>query len=332
MADLEGKTLLVTGANGFVGRHLLTALGERNTAHLHATRLGTVTDVNPQQGEQIIHWHALDITDRQQTASLIAAIRPHVVFHLAAQSHIPTSFADPALTWQVNLHGTLNLLTALQATCPAATIIHVGSSDMYGAGFHDVAPVTEQTPLMPLNPYAASKAAADLAAFQFSATSSLKVIRARPFNHSGPGQDRGFVLPSFAAQIAEIERGLLQPTLKVGDLSAERDFLHVADVVDAYITMAVHADRIESGAAFNIASGTPTSIQSLLDRFLQASNCNISTQTDPARLRPTDILRVCGDSRLLQATTGWQPKRSLATLVNDLLNYWRAQVATVPAT
>jgi len=140
------------------------------------------------------------------------------------------------------------------------------------------------------------------------------------------------VLPSFAAQIAEIERGLLQPTLKVGDLSAERDFLHVADVVDAYITMAVHADRIESGAAFNIASGTPTSIQSLLDRFLQASNCNISTQTDPARLRPTDILRVCGDSRLLQATTGWQPKRSLATLVNDLLNYWRAQVATVPAT
>ncbi|MDY0069350.1 MAG: GDP-mannose 4,6-dehydratase [Porticoccaceae bacterium] len=334
MADLEGKTLLVTGGNGFVGSHLLAALAELVPARLHATYLGKEPsqDDNSKSRQLEIHWHPLDITDRRQTATLIAAVRPDIVFHLAAQSHIPTSFANPDLTWQVNLHGTLHLLSALNDHCPNATVIHVGSSDMYGANFHSAEPITESAAFMPLNPYAASKAAADLAAFQHGANTDLKILRARPFNHSGPGQGEGFVLPSFAAQIARIEHGRSPPVMKVGDLAAERDFLHVADVIDAYIAMALHADRIESGTAFNIASGNPVTIQSLLQQFLNASDCRIITERDPSRLRPADILRVCGDSRTLTMATGWQPRRSHATLIDDLLTYWRSRVLSEPGT
>jgi GDP-4-dehydro-6-deoxy-D-mannose reductase len=334
MANLEGKTLLITGGNGFVGTHLLAALAELAPAHLHATYLGRepLQEHSAGSRQSDIRWHPLDITDRQQTAALVAGIHPDIVFHLAAQSHIPTSFADPELTWQVNLHGTLHLLSALNDNCPDATVIHVGSSDMYGASFHNAEPITESAAFMPLNPYAASKAAADLAAFQHGANTNLKILRARPFNHSGPGQGEGFVLASFAAQIARIERGRSPPVLKVGDLTAERDFLHVSDVVDAYIAMALNAQTIESGTAFNIASGRPVTIQSLLQQFLNASDCRIVTETDPSRLRPADILRVCGDSRPLTMATGWRPRRSHATLIGDLLTHWRLRVLSESAT
>lgn len=328
MAALEGATILVTGGNGFVGQHLLTALAGYSPEKCHATTLDAILADPTQSTGSIgaVEWHQLDITDRQATFDLVATLKPDVIFHLAAQSHIPTSFANPELTWQVNLHGTLNLLEAAVKANPAATFINTGSSDMYGASFQAGEPVHENSPLLPLNPYAASKAAADLAAWQYAANSSLQIIRARPFNHAGPGQAVGFVLPDFAAQIARIEADLQEAVIAVGDLSAERDFLHVEDVVNAYIQLA-RSNTITSGSVFNIASGQATTIANVLDLMLQSSSATIRVTQDPERLRPADIHRVCGDSSAIRSATGWAPHYSLHQLVADLLDHWRTRVA-----
>jgi GDP-4-dehydro-6-deoxy-D-mannose reductase len=198
---------------------------------------------------------------------------------------------------------------------------------MYGASFISHGEVTETTELMPLNPYAASKAASDLAAFQYAAVSSLKVIRARPFNHSGAGQSEAFVLPAFAAQIARIEAGQCPPVIKVGDLSAERDFLHIDDVLNAYILLAENAHLIKSGSAFNIASGRSWRIEALLTQLISLSNGGIDIQTDPQRMRPSDIVRVCGSNAALKSAVGWQPHVSIEQLLLELLEFWRQQVS-----
>lgn len=306
MDNLRDKRILVTGASGFVGGYLLTALESIAGAEVHSA------------GVAIIDASAVD--------ERVASVQPQVVFHLAAQAHVPTSFSDPDGTWAVNLHGTLNLLRSVAQHCRGATFINVGSSDMYGASFRNGATVDENTPLLPLNPYAASKAAADLAAFQQAAVSDLRVIRARSFNHSGPGQKEGYVLPAFAAQVARIEAGLQDPVVQVGDLSAERDFLHVADVVDAYLLLASRAADIAPGSAFNIASGHSHRLDALLQGLLSRSRVAIATETDPARLRPVDIARVSARPDALQRATGWQPTHSIDDLLDALLMDWRERI------
>lgn len=306
MDNLRDKRILVTGASGFVGGYLLTALEDIAGAEVHSA--------------------AVAITDAAAVDERVASVQPQVVFHLAAQAHVPTSFSDPDGTWAVNLHGTLNLLRSVARHCPGATFINVGSSDMYGASFRSGAAVDENTPLLPLNPYAASKAAADLAAFQQAAVSDLRVIRARSFNHSGPGQKEGYVLPAFAAQVARIEAGLQAPVVQVGDLSAERDFLHVADVVDAYLRLADRAPELAPGSVFNIASGSSQRLDALLQGLLARSRVAIAVETDPARLRPVDIRRVCARPEALQQATGWQSTHSIDDLLDALLTDWRERV------
>ncbi|MGD9661368.1 MAG: GDP-mannose 4,6-dehydratase [Porticoccaceae bacterium] len=325
MPSLQGATVLVTGGSGFVGGHLLERLRRVADVQCHAT---TLAPLQLQGSQAFCRWHQLDTTDSEATNDLVASIKPDVLFHLAAQSHVPTSFDQPQLTWEVNLQGTLNLLDAAVCAVPRAVFVNVASSDIYGRSFQGGAPINESSPLLPLNPYAASKAAADLAAFQYSATTPLKIIRARPFNHSGTGQGEGFVLPAFAAQIARIEAGLQEPMMAVGDLSAERDFLHIDDVVSAYMAIACQAADIESGAAFNIASGRTFTIADMLGLLLAASTSTIEVRQDPARLRPVDIPRVCGDSGALRQAVGWQPQKTSADLVADLLTDWRARVRT----
>lgn len=319
MADFAGKTVLVTGGNGFVGGHLLATLVAAGCGACHATAL------TPLPATGGINWHVLDITERAATLDLVKDIAPDLVFHLAAQSHVPTGFSQPELTWAVNLNGTLNLLEATARANPAAIFINIGSADCYGGSFRAGQALDESAPFQPLNPYAASKAAADLAACQYAATTPLKVIRARPFNHSGPGQGESFVLPAFAAQIARIEAGLQAPQIAVGDLSGERDFLHISDVVDAYLTLAREARHIASGSAFNIASGEAVTIASLLDQLLAQSPVPIPVVQDPARLRPVDIPRIAGDNSALRLATGWRPRLTRSQLLTDLLEHWRQQ-------
>ncbi|MGM0534463.1 MAG: GDP-mannose 4,6-dehydratase [Pseudomonadota bacterium] len=315
--------LLVTGAGGFVGRHLLAALRRRwPEAALHATTQG-----EPDGASQGVTWHRLDIRRAGRVNALLARLQPGAIIHLAAQSHVPTSFRQPALTWRVNLQGTLNLLEAVKRQSPASLVVNVGSADMYGGAFRSGEPVTEASAFQPLNPYAASKAAADLAAGQYAASEGLRVIRARPFNHTGPGQRDDFVLAAFATQVARIEAGLQPPVVETGNLDAQRDFLDVEDVVGAYLALLGLPEGEQRGQAYNIASGRAVAVGELLDALLARARCPIDHRLDPARQRPADIQAVRADTTALRQATGWRPSISHAAMLDRLLDDCRRRVA-----
>ncbi|TFH86503.1 NAD-dependent epimerase/dehydratase family protein [Billgrantia azerbaijanica] len=309
-------SLLVTGAGGFVGAHLLPAL---RAAWPEACAQAWGRGGRPAGLDPAWQWNALDITDSRAVDDGIARCRPDAIVHLAAQSHVPTSWQDPETTWRVNLDGTRHLLDAVSRHVPRAVVLHVGSSDSYGAAFRAGRPVDEATAPLPLNPYAASKAAADLAAYQYAA-GGLSVVRARPFNHTGPGQGEGFVLPAFAAQVARIEAGLQPPVVETGNLDAERDFLDVADVVSAYVALLALPEAYQRGQAYNIASGRPRPIAECLNRLLALADVPITHRLDPARQRPSDIARVQADIGALQAATGWRPRYDLDAMLKRLLH------------
>lgn len=317
------RSILVTGASGFVGPHLLPALARRWPSVLHATVCRHVSQV-PGNAYQ---WHSLDIADAQQVTALVRSLRPDAVIHLAAQSHVPTSFQNPVHTWRVNLKGTLNLLESLRCYSPNTRLLYVSSSDIYGGAFGAGSPVTENAALQPLNPYAASKAAADLAAYQYAQSENLPIIRARPFNHTGPGQDERFVLSSFANQIARIERGKQPPVIETGNLAAQRDFLDVQDVINAYISILAMPLEQYRGQAYNIAAGQSVAINELLQRLLSLAHDDITIRPDPARQRPTDIPRVAANTQAIQEATGWAPAISIDAMLQRLLDGCRRQQA-----
>lgn len=319
-------SVLVTGAGGFVGRHLLQALKKRwPNATLHATARSAAacrTDTAS------VRWHTLDITRPERATALLRRLQPAAIVHLAAQSHVPTSFQQPTLTWQTNLQGTLNLLEGVKHASPHSLVLNVGSADMYGGAFRQARPISEETAFQPLNPYAASKAAADLAAGQYAESDGLNIIRARPFNHTGPGQSTGFVLTAFATQIARIEAGLQPPVVETGNLDAERDFLDVDDVIHAYLALLALPHEAWQGQAYNIASGQSIAIGSLLDRLLAHSHCAIEHRLDPARQRPSDISTVQADAAALRQATGWKPTVSVEAMLQRLLEDCRRRAVS----
>jgi len=301
--------ILVTGDGGFVGSYLMPALAK-------AWPDAVLTGLD----------HNVDITQPVILNSAVKKIRPTHVIHLAALASIPQSFKDPQKTWSVNLQGTFNLIKAVQATSPNAVFIQIGSSDMYGAAFKQGNPVNESSPLMPLNPYAASKASADLMVYQEGMNSNLKVIRLRPFNHTGPRQGAGFVVPDFARQIVAIEQGRQEAVIHVGDLTAERDFTDVRDIVEGYLCVLKNAERLETGDVFNLASGQTYGIESILNRLLSHSAKKIEIVVDPTRLRKTEIFRVLGDASLIKQRLNWQPKITIDETLQDVLSYWRTNL------
>ncbi len=319
-------SLLVTGAGGFVGRHLLAAL-HRRWPHvmLHATTHGPL-DAQLESAEDV-RCHRLDIRRAGRVTALLSRLQPDAIIHLAAQSHVPTSFREPALTWRVNLQGTLNLLEGVKRESPHSLVLNVGSSDMYGGAFRSGEPVTEHTAFQPLNPYATSKAAADLAAGQYAASDGLRVIRARPFNHTGPGQRDDFVLAAFATQVARIEAGLQPPVVETGNLDAQRDFLDVEDVVGAYLALLGLPEEAQRGQAYNIASGQAVAVGELLNMLLARARCPIDHRLDATRQRPADIQAVLADTTALRQATGWRPAISHGAMLERLLDDCRRRVA-----
>lgn len=306
-------SILVTGSTGFVGKRLVPALQEAYpAAQIHAA--GSASSQAAL---------TLDLGSTDSVNRIINETQPDAIVHLAAISHIPTAFKNPEQTWQVNLLGTLRLLDAAKSLPTTCTFLQIGSGDCYGESFKQTLPVTEDTPFKPLNPYAASKAAADIAAFSYCHAPNLNLIRARPFNHTGPGQSNQFVISAFAEQIAKIEAGLQPPTMRVGDLGALRCFLHVDDIINAYIKLLNNRDSIPSGSAFNIASDTPVSINSVLNTLLSLSYAKISIEPDAERLRPTDIPVVQANSSPLKDATGWTQETTLHDTLNEVLNFWR---------
>jgi GDP-4-dehydro-6-deoxy-D-mannose reductase len=266
-----------------------------------------------------------DMVDRQALDLAIGAARPDAVVHLAAQASVGQAGAVAEETWRVNAAGALNLAAAIAVHAPTATVLNVSSAEVYGTSFRDGV-ASESAPLMPTNIYGRSKVAAE-AIFADVLPPSARLITARPFNHSGPGQDERFVLPGFAAQIARIEAGIQPPELAVGNLEASRDFLDVRDVVRAYVELLDAAEVLPARAVFNIASGQSFRVADMLDRMLRMVAVPITLHVDPARLRPADIPIIAGDASRLAAAVGWVPEFTVDMLVRDLLEHWRARVA-----
>lgn len=305
--------VLITGAGGFVGRHLMDAL-----AGMHPDwRL----DAPAEPGHAV----ALDVTDAKAVSTWVQNSRPDMVVHLAAIAAVTASVKDPRLAWKVNLDGTLNLVLALQEHAPDAHLLFVSSAEVYGASFNNGRPADENVLLQPVNPYAASKAAADILVRQ-AAAGGLAVTVARPFNHTGPGQSEAFVAPNFAGQIARIEAGLQPPLIEVGSLDEERDFLDVADVVSAYRLLLERRSDPSARGVFNVASGVPVRIGDLLDKLLAHAGVKIEVRVDPGRLRSTPMRRVVGDASRLRRL-GWAPTRTLDETLFDVLQDRRRAVS-----
>ncbi len=312
---------LITGINGFVGGHLAEHLLSSGRWEIAGIARQPALALETLTGR--VTYIAADLSDREQTLGALARIRPDVIFHLAGQSNVPHAFADPHTTVQMNIGAQLNLFLSVLQLRIDPLIIVASSNEIYGLVRPEDLPVNEQTPLRPVNPYAVSKAAQDLFAYQYHISHRLRTIRLRPFNHIGPRQTEAFVVPAFAAQIARIEAGLQPPVLRVGNLAAERDFSDVRDIVRAYELAALHG---EVGAAYNVGSGQAVGVQRILDILLTFSTHDIQIEPDPSRMRPSDVPRVVCDASRFHADTGWTPRIPLEQTLFDTLEYWRFRV------
>jgi GDP-4-dehydro-6-deoxy-D-mannose reductase len=247
------------------------------------------------------------------------------VYHLAGQSFPLQSWDDPWDTFEGNVRPQLNLFEAARRSGRQPRLLVASSTEVYGHTAHGApAAVAETAEMRPRNPYAVSKAAQDLFGLQYAVSPGLDVVRARPANHIGPRQDRRFVAPAFASQIAEIEAGLREPVLKVGDLEARRDFTDVRDIVRAYVLLLEHGER---GQAYNVGAGRPIPVRALLDGLLAQTRADIRVEVDPGLLRPAETALCFGDPARLRACTGWAPRIPLDQSLRDLLDYERARLA-----
>jgi GDP-4-dehydro-6-deoxy-D-mannose reductase len=289
-------SIAVTGAKGFVGGHLLARLGGRALA-LDA-----------------------DVTDADALSQTVADADPESVVHLAAASSVAASWTDAGEPWRVNALGTVNLLEAVRSNVPAARVLVVSTGDVYGQA--EEIPTPETAPFRPTSPYAASKAAAELAAEQFG-HAGCNVTVARAFQHEGPGRDERFAVGSWAAQIARAEEAG-RGTVLVGDLSPRRDITDVRDVVGAYEAL---LDRAVPAGTYNVASGKPVAMRDVLDILVSLARCPIEVEENPSRFRASEVAELSGDPSKLQATTGWAPTIPLEQTLADTLDAARAAVA-----
>ncbi len=295
------KRVFLTGGAGFVATRMVE--------HLAGSAWQT-------------HASSTDILDGEALQAELRQCQPDIVLHLAAQSHVPTSFREPELTARVNFDGTRSLLTALDQSGFAGALVFVGSGDMYGLVPEASLPIRETQTLRPRNPYAASKVAAEAWCMQHSLHSQYRIVMARAFNHIGRGQNAQFVLPAMAEQLVAIERGQRPPILETGDLDVTRDFTNVSDVLDAYLAL---AEKGVSGEVYNVCSGLEYRVRDLVAQMIVMTGLDIQLQNDPARFRKAEQTRVVGDNSKLRADTGWAPKMDIAASLAEILDDWRAR-------
>ena len=273
--------------------------------------------------ESQIALYRLDLAEYEAVKDMVKATKPDHIFHLAAQASVERAWQDPAATLINNITAELNLLRAVIACDLDSRILVVGSADEYGLVETEDLPADEDTPLRPLNPYAVSKIAQDYLGYQYHLSHELDIVRVRPFNHTGPRQGLGFVVPDFCQQIAMIESGRQEPVMRVGNLSAQRDFSDVRDIVRAYY-LALSKGR--AGQVYNIGSSRAYSIREILDLLLELSEIPIQVEQDPERMRPSDVPVMVCDTRYFGRATGWQPRYGMEQTLRDTLDYWRDRV------
>ena len=298
--------VIITGGNGFVGKHLVNELQRTHQTLPEA---------------EIVIWDlpAIDITEPTTYEKSLREVQPDWIVHLAAFSIVGESFKNPELVHRVNVQGTETLLKKIVEISPHTKLLAISSSDIYGIAGSD--PIAERplSEAKPCNPYAESKLAMEKV---IEEKFNDRCIRVRPFPHIGPGQGKGFVTSDFAAQIASIEGGKQEPVIKVGNLEARRDFTDVRDVVRAYRLL---LEKGSIGEVYNIASGQAVTIQSILDTLLEMSSSHIETERDPDKMRSIDNPVLVGDARKIKTVTNWQPKIALEQSLKDILQYWRSR-------
>jgi GDP-4-dehydro-6-deoxy-D-mannose reductase len=299
-----GRAILVTGAAGFAGSHLLD--------HLNA---------GAAHGAPVVAWtrDTVDLLDRDAVRRGISELQPAFVYHCAGAAHVGESWSRTTDTLATNVLATHYLFDALRAVGQHCRVLIPGSAHVYAPS---ITPIPEDAALRPASPYAISKLAQEQLGAQALAQDGVDVVLTRAFNHTGPRQDPSFVAPSMARQIALIERGEADPVIKVGNLDAERDLTDVRDTVRAYVLL---MERGVAGEVYNVASGVARSTRSVLETLISLSRVPVRSEVEPARLRPNDIPVLVGDASKLKAATGWEPRIAFGQMLADLLDYWRGR-------
>jgi len=316
--------VLITGITGFAGSHLAEFLIAK---HPEVQVFGIVRWRSRMENilgiRDKIELYEADLKDMVSLEACLRHVKPDRIFHLAAQSFVPTSWKCPAETFAINATGQIHLFEALLSLKQSPLIQVAGSSEEYGRVFPDEVPMKETNPLRPLSPYAVSKVAQDLLGYQYFQSYGLPIVRTRGFNHTGPRRGEVFVTSTLAKQIAEIEKGVKEPVIQVGNLDAERDFNDVRDIVEAYW---LSLEKGEPGEVYNIGSGVSRPIREVLDTLLSLSRVKVRVEVDPRRLRPSDVPILLADSSKFIARTGWKPRFPFRQTLSDLLDYWRGHV------
>lgn len=315
---------MITGVTGLAGTHLANMLAEE----LHGVELyGGFEPSNPGNLKGLsgkVETLPLEVLDKDQVRQSVEGISPDVIYHFAAFVSVARSFENPALAFQTNAIGTINLLEAAKSCCRSAKIMVPGSAEAYGRVDPKDLPITELQPLRPRNPYGLSKASQEMIAQYYQEAFGMNIYLTRSFNYTGPGQPAGFVCSDFANQIAEIERGMKGPVISVGNLKAKRDFLDIRDVVRAYRAI---VEEGRPGVVYNVCSGRSVSIEEVLETLVRMSHSKISVSADPARLRPVDVPDFVGDNSRLVRETSWRQRIAFADSLRDVLEFWRRKVA-----
>lgn len=312
------KTALITGVNGFAGRHLAQLLKSQRTKVYGTTRL-TPTSFSENFVDELI---ISDMGSKEECVQVLTTAKPDVIFHLAAQSNVKEAWGQPSDTFFSNTVKTMYLLEAVKQVSRDIRIINIGSSEEYGYSKQMEFPITEDSMLNPTNPYGVSKMSAGLMAKQFFEGFDMDIIHVRPFNHIGPGQKKGFVVPDFAHQIVNIEKGRQKPVISVGNLSSLRDFTDVRDIVNGYRLI---AEKGIKGQIYNLCSGKPTSIEDLLYAMISLSPSDITVEVDPDKLRPVDIPIYYGSNDKVIDQTSWERKIDLNRSLEDVLEEIRKE-------
>lgn len=313
---------LITGVTGFVGSHQAEYLLARGDEVWGTIRRRSPRDNIAHLGDRI-RFVEMDLQDYTAVLTALREVEPDCVYHLAAQSFVPTSWRAPAETFQTNAIGQINLFEALRNLNMKPKIQIAGSSEEYGLVFPDEVPIKEENPLRPLSPYGVSKVSQDLLGFQYARSYKMHIVRTRAFNHTGPRRGAVFVTSNFAHQLVQIEKGKKAPVVEVGNLDAVRDFCDVRDIVRAY---ALAIEKGRSGEVYNIASGIGVKVSELLNQFLSITGQKVQVRLDPLRARPSDVPLLIGDASKFRKETGWKPEIPFDQTLRDLLDYWRARL------
>ncbi len=315
--------VLITGITGFAGSHLAEYCLGRGDVEVFGTARWRSRMDNVQHILDDISLLDCDLKDYIAVRQCLAEVRPDYIFHLAAQSFVPTSWKAPVETMTTNVVGQINIFEAMRELKLDSRVQLACSSEEYGMVHEYEIPIRESNPLRPLSPYGVSKVAQDLLGYQYNQSYGLFIVRTRGFNHTGPRRGDVFVSSNFSKQIACIEKGIQEPVLKVGNLEARRDFTDVRDMVRGYW---LALEKGEPGEVYNLGSGRDVTIQKMLEILLGFSSIDIEVRQDPSRMRPSDVLVLRADNTKFRTLTGWSPEIPLEKTLEDLLNYWRDRV------